>query len=249
MVFGEGFASPDGPVFWNGKYIMAMQRDYPRRDRALPSLAFAYSLDNCESWSTPKPFLPAANTVGWNQVGRVIDPTLVVDSNGLLHCFFIGTINLDTGSEESRRANVLGHAVTEDGNLVDWNIDPQPLKGVSKRAPDGVENVAVFERDGVYTMIYSEGLQSQHLARMTSTNLIHWKDHGRLRLEGVTDFQVPAWMAGRFGAPYVWRDGDRWAMLLMGEEKPVQKHRSTLGLYFSKDGALWTGLSAAMSSS
>lgn len=68
----------------------------------------------------------------------MIDPTLVVDSNGLLHCFFIGTINLDTGSEESRRANVLGHAVTEDGNLVDWNIDPQPLKVVcpSSRACD-----------------------------------------------------------------------------------------------------------------
>ena len=134
-------------MFWNGKHIMAMQRDYPRRDRALPSLAFAYSLDGCQTWSSPKPFLPAANTLAWNEVGRVIDPTLVVDADGLLHCFFVGTVNV-AGGEDSKRANVLGHAVTSDGNLVDWKIDPEPLKGVSKRAPDGVENVAVFQLNG-----------------------------------------------------------------------------------------------------
>ena len=50
--------------------------------------------------------------------------------------------------------------MTDDPSLAQWRVltEEQPLIGVSARAADGVENVAVFRRaDGRYNLIYSEG--------------------------------------------------------------------------------------------
>jgi sucrose-6-phosphate hydrolase SacC (GH32 family) len=44
-------------------------------------------------------------------------------------------------------------------------------------------------------------------------------------------------MARKYGAPFVWREGDRWRMILMGEN---DQRRTTFGLLTSPDGKHWT---------
>lgn len=100
-------------------------------------------------------------------------------------------------------------------------------------------------------MIYSEGLEQQHLALATSSDLVRWVDRGRLELlapggaaaahrlaSGAAALQ--RWMAGRYGAPHVWRDpaSGCFTMALMGEYE-VASHRSAVGLLTSADGERW----------
>mmetsp|Transcript_100 Transcript_100/g.210 ORF Transcript_100/g.210 Transcript_100/m.210 type:complete len:134 (-) Transcript_100:76-477(-) len=129
--------------------------------------------------------------------------------------------------------------MTTDPQLKVWRIlsEQKPLIGTSERAPDGVENVAIFQRSsGGFVMIFSEGLAAQHLAYATSIDLMLWQQHGTL--------EVPKqpWAAGRFGAPYVWAEQGCFYMVLMGEAE-VETHDSAFGLLASVDGTTnWTAL-------
>jgi sucrose-6-phosphate hydrolase SacC (GH32 family) len=46
-------------------------------------------------------------------------------------------------------------------------------------------------------------------------------------------------MAGRYGAPFIWREGDLWLMLLMGEDAA---ERTRFGLFTSADARHWQPL-------
>lgn len=78
-------------------------------------------------------------------------------------------------------------------------------------------------------MIYSEGLAHQHLATASSTYLLQWK------LEGPVNIANQDWIQTKYGAPFVWRDGSQWMMILMGENHG----RTTLGLLTSQDLRHW----------
>ena len=100
------------------------------------------------SWGPPMPFLEEALTLPWNTQQRAIDPTLIVGPDGKLHCFFVGSQLVIGAQGKKLKANLLGHAVTEDPKLKQWTILTRdaPLLGASERTTDGVENVAVFKR-------------------------------------------------------------------------------------------------------
>jgi sucrose-6-phosphate hydrolase SacC (GH32 family) len=217
----KGHASPGDVVFWHGHYLLPYQ-SYP----AKPTCLVVSQSRDLESWTSPKPFLTEALDLPWNDARRVIDPTFVLDGD-TLHCFFIGT------TMKPAKANLLGHARTRDPKLEKWDILTRevPLLGRSKRAPDGVENVAVFRTGDHWTMIYSEGLAAQHLALATSPDLTNWTLAGPLALPR------QKWMQRKYGAPFVWRDGPGWRMMLMGENTAG---RTTFGLLSSPDGQHWT---------
>ena len=179
-------------------------------------------------------FLAEANQLAWNTYRRAIDATFVVDGD-TLHCFFVGSSNAVNAKGKKVRCNLLGHAITKDPNLETWEIltKDAPLIGASKEAPDGVENIMILRTGDHWTMIYSEGLAEQRLAHATSKNLTDWK------LAGPLDIPRQSWMARRYGAPFVWQEGDRWLMILMGENA---KGRTTFGLLHSPDGKKWTPL-------
>lgn len=219
----KGYASPDAPVFWHGRYVLAYQ-NYPGAAR----LCFAESSDG-RQWSRPAIFLEEAVRLPWNGMRRAIDPTMVVDGD-TLHCFFIGS-----EAKDKMHTNLLGHAVTKDPALKQWDLLTRdaPLLGASPSAPDGVENVAVFKTGDVWTMIYSEDLRNQHLAYGQSPDLRRWQWKGPIAIPAQT------WMKQRRGAPFVWRDGDRWLMILMGTD-PNQ--HTTFGLLSSNNGDEWTPL-------
>jgi sucrose-6-phosphate hydrolase SacC (GH32 family) len=220
----KGFASPGDVVKWHGRYILPYQ-SYP----ASPSrLCYSESTD-LRAWSAPKWFLPEANRLPWNDAGRAIDPSLVVDGD-TLHCFFVGT------TMKPSKANLMGHAITRDPKLQQWEIltTNAPMIGRGERAPDGVENTMVFRTGDSWTMIYSEGLLRQHLALANSQDLAVW------RMEGPISLARQKWMNRKHGAPFVWRDGDGWRMILMGTD---DRDRTTFGLLSSRDGHQWTLLS------
>lgn len=224
----KGHASPGDVVFWHGRYLLPYQ-SYP----AKPTLLCVSESTDLKSWSPPRTFLAEAARLPWNTYGRVIDPSLVVEGE-VLHCFFVGSADhADASGKTWRRANLLGHAITRDPRLERWEIltPAEPLLGTAERAPDGVENVMVFRTGDHWTMIYSEGLANQHLALATSADLRTWK------LEGPIDLPRQKWMARKFGAPFVWREGDSWRMILMGEN---DRRRTTFGLLTSPDGKHWT---------
>jgi sucrose-6-phosphate hydrolase SacC (GH32 family) len=222
----HGHASPGDIVKWHGRYILPYQT-YPTHPARL---CFAESAD-LRDWSAPKIFLEEAARLPWNTLGRVIDPSLVVDGD-VMHCFFVGSRNVTNGTRIIR-ANLLGHAITRDPALREWEILSRdaPLLGLSERAPDGVENVMVFRTGDHWTMIYSEGLAKQHLAITTSPNLRSWSPGIPL------EFPSQKWMSRKHGAPFVWQEGGRWRMILMGEGAD---RRTTFGLLESGDARNWT---------
>lgn len=222
-----GCASPGDVVWWHGRWVLPYQT-YPSKPT---QLVFAEST-NLVDWSAPRTFLTEAMKLPWNELERVIDPSFVVDGD-TLHCWFVGSANRTNASGGKFKVNLMGHAVTRDPKLAEWEIltPNAPLIGVSERAPDGVENTMVFRTGDHWTMIYSEGLASQHLARATSIDLIHWK------LEGQIQLPRQKWMTHKFGAPFVWRDGNQWLMILMGS---VAQDRTTFGLLSSPDDEKWT---------
>ena len=225
----KGFASPGDPLNWHGRIILPYQ-SYPRNPARL---CFSESHDG-KTWSLPRFFLPEANQLPWNLRNRVIDPSFVIH-NDTLHCFFVGSKEIPTSPATIGHANLLGHALTRDPSLEHWTIltPDEPILGISNDAPDGVENVMVIRTDGVWTMVYSEGLKNQHLAYAHSPDLIHWTRQGEINI------QVQSWMSVKYGAPFIWREPEQWVMILMGENPGG---RTTFGLLTSPDGFAWTPL-------
>ena len=221
-----GCASPGDVVKWHGRWLLPYQT-YPSKPT---QLVFAEST-NLETWTPPRPFLIEALNLPWNQLHRVIDPSFVVDGN-TLHCFFIGSANHTSAAGKIIRANLMGHAITQDPNLEHWEIltPDAPLISYSQEAPDGVENTMIFRTGNHWTMIYSEGLEAQHLAYATSPDLVKWT------LQGPIKIPRQHWMARKFGAPYVWRGENQWLMILMGTG---ESDRTTFGLLTSLDGIKW----------
>ena len=225
----KGHASPGDVVFWHGRYLLPYQ-SYP----AKPTLLCVSESTDLRQWTAPRTILSEAAQLPWNTYKRVIDPSFVVEGD-VLHCFFVGSADVTDAKGLKQRANLLGHAITRDPKLEKWEIltPKEPLLGHSAGAPDGVENVMVFRTGEHWTMIYSEGLADQHLALATSTDLRAWK------LEGPIEIPRQKWMARKYGAPFVWRDGEEWRMILMGENG---QRRTTFGLLSSRDGRHWIPL-------
>lgn len=225
-ISAKGFASPGDVIRWKGKYILPYQ-SYPE----VPTMLCYSTSDDLENWSKPVFFLEEAVHLPWNQANRVIDPTFVTEGERL-HCFFVGTDRVHYASA----TNLVGHAYTDDPELKEWTITTvdSPLIGTCEDGPDGAENVTVFQNNNEWVMIYSEGLKSQHLAYITSKDLIHWGNKGKITIP------EQSWMSTRYGAPYVWKEDEYWVMILMGEDG---NSHTTFGLLTSKDGIIWEALS------
>ena len=223
----QGYASPGDVVFWHGRYLVPYQ-SYPTK----PTLLCLSESTDLQTWSKPKTFLTEAAQLPWNTYHRVIDPSFVLEGD-TLHCFFVGSCDTTDAAGRKLRANLLGHAITRDPELKRWEIltKDAPLIGISQSAPDGVENVMVFRTGDRWTMIYSEGLENQHLALATSRDLRSWK------LEGAIEIPRQKWMSRKYGAPFVWPEAAGWRMILMGQN---DQNRTTFGLLDSPDGRHWT---------
>lgn len=218
----KGFASPGDLISWGGRYILPMQ-SYP----SAPNRLCYIESNDLIHWSDPVFFLEEVLDLPWNIEKRAIDPTFVV-AGDRLHCYFVGSDDVNYGAH----SNLIGHAVTRDRDLKKWDIQSktEPLIGCYEDAPDGVENVVVFQEAGQWVMIYSEGLKDQHLAYAVSEDLYKWE------LKGKIEIPKQKWISTKYGAPFVWKEEGQWIMILMGDG---EDHKTTFGLLTSPDGIHW----------
>lgn len=80
--------------------------------------------------------------------------------------------------------------------------------------------------------------------RILSKDLFEWENQGSLLFldHAHQGAERPLWSSARFGAPFVWQcHDDEWWMVVMGESD-IKTHRSSLGLFRSKDGLVWEPL-------
>ncbi|MBP6803403.1 MAG: hypothetical protein KA362_04785 [Chloroflexi bacterium] len=223
----KNYASPGEVIWWHGRFILPFQ-SYP----VMPQkLYFAESGDGL-SWSEPRSFLEQVLTLPWNLDKRAIDPSFVLLGKEL-HCFFVGSDGYLNQSPD--RANLLGHAMTTDPHLQEWQIlsHSQPLMG-RDRAPDGVENVVIYRTGDKWTMLFSEGLADQHLALAQSDDLLTWEHFGQVQIA------PQQWLSKKYGAPFVWQEQEQYFMVLMGEENVTGK--TTFGFLVSSNGLHWTAV-------
>jgi hypothetical protein len=227
-VTAKGFASPGDAVCWGGRWVLPYQ-SYPTNPT---HLCFSESSD-LHTWTAPTFVLSEANELPWNTCQRAIDPTFVVDGE-VLHCFFVGSCATDT---PDHHINMVGHAVSTDPGLQRWCIITRdaPLIGRSQGAHTdaSANNVTVFRTGEGWTLIYSEGVADQHLAWARSPDLLRWEFQGALPLP------AQRWMSRKHGAPFVWREGDGYMMILMGTDAADW---TTFGLLTSRDGVHWAPL-------
>ena len=222
----KGFASPGDLIVWRGRYILPLQ-SYPSK----PTMLCYIESKDLVNWSKPIFFLTEVLALPWNIEKRAIDPTFVVDGD-ILHCYFVGSDDVSYGAH----SNLIGHAVTNDPELKSWDIKSKdaPLIGCSTDAPDGVENVVIFKEEEVWIMLYSEGLENQHLAYAVSKDLYDWDIKGKINVP------KQEWNAVKYGAPFVWKEVERqWLMILMGQG---EDNKTTFGLMTSGDGIHWNML-------
>jgi sucrose-6-phosphate hydrolase SacC (GH32 family) len=74
---------------------------------------------------------------------------------------------------------------------------------------------------------------AQHLALATSPDLRNWT------LGGPIEISRQGWNRRKYGAPFIWREGSQWVMILMGTN---EQDRTTFGLLTSTDGMHWQPL-------
>jgi hypothetical protein len=103
----------------------------------------------------------------------------------------------------------------------DSQLDLALLKNPVWQSKDNLRDPSVLKTQDGY----------RHLALATSTDLRQWN------LQGPIELPRQQWMSRKYGAPFVWRDGTRGVMILMGENSAG---RTAFGLLSSPDGRRWT---------
>ncbi len=128
-----------------------------------------------------------------------------------------------TGYNEDRTdTRLLGYATSKDG--LHWTRYPEnPIFRDS-----WVEDMCVVKRGDTYFM-FAEGRHD--IAHMlTSTDRVHWHDHGRLDVRTVSGEPI---RPGPYGTPTVWVEGNTWYLFY---------ERGDLGVWLatSTDHKVWT---------
>jgi beta-fructofuranosidase len=165
--------------------------------------------------------------------GWLNDPNGLVHWQGIHHVFH--QANPDSVSFGTM---TWGHVSGTD--LVRWTREELALVPSQPADRDGCWTGCVVDADGTATAIYTGAVaagdgrwtQTVCLATATDASLRTWRKHPGNPL----DVPAPGFETAVFRDPYVWRDGDGWAMLL-GSSLPSRE--GALLLYRSPDLFSW----------
>lgn len=129
-----------------------------------------------------------------------------------------------TGYRDSKDTRRLGYATSPDG--LRWTRWPEnPLL-----AQSWVEDICVMKRDGTYFM-FAEGVDDiAHL--LTSTDRVHWTDHGDLDIRKTNGKPIER---GPFGTPSAWFENGVWRLFY--ERNDAMVYAAT-----SRDMKTWTNV-------
>ncbi|MBX6311655.1 MAG: glycosylase [Isosphaeraceae bacterium] len=187
----------------------AVQAPAPAPD--FPPSIVAWVLDPAE------PVFTGAGGDAWDR--KIRERGWIMIEDGTYHLWYTGY------NDDRSPLRLLGHATSPDG--LHWTRDPaNPLVTDS-----WVEDMCVVKRDGTYYM-FAEGKDDiAHL--LTSTDRIHWTEHGPLDIRRTSGEPISP---GPRGTPTVWVEGDTWYLFY---------ERSDQGVWLatSKDRKVWTNVS------
>jgi hypothetical protein len=138
--------------------------------------------------------------------------------DGNLHLWY-------TGYNRDRPANMsLGHATSRDGTH--WTRDPRnPIFSES-----WVEDMCVVRQDGAYEM-FAEG-KNDIAHRLSSSDGIHWKDHGSLDIRKTDGNRISP---GPYGTPTAWHENGTWYLF-------YERGDTGIWLATSRDLNMWTNV-------
>ncbi len=162
------------------------------------------------------PVFVGTDTNTWDQ--HIRERGYILKEKDTYHMWYTG---FREGPEESLS---LGYATSPDG--FHWTRYPDnPIFEES-----WVEDMMVVKQDSLYHM-FAEG-RNDIAHRLTSTDRIHWEDHGDLDIRYVNGEPLTA---GAYGTPTVWIEGDTWYLFY---------ERGDLGIWLatSQDLDIWTNV-------
>ncbi|ASO04995.1 glycoside hydrolase family protein [Arenibacter algicola] len=139
----------------------------------------------------------------------------IIKEEGTYHMWY-------TGLNDEKEPLALGYATSLDG--IAWKrYNNNPVFNDS-----WTEDMMVIKEDGTYHM-FAEGI-NDIAHRLTSTDRIHWTDHGSLDIRNADGSPLSE---GPYGTPTVWRENNIWYLFY---------ERNDLGIWLatSKDLKVWT---------
>jgi predicted GH43/DUF377 family glycosyl hydrolase len=159
------------------------------------------------------PVFKATGTDTWDRLFR--ERGFILEEDGIYYMWY-------TGYREENEQHHLGLATSPDG--LDWTrYHGNPIFDST-----WVEDMCVVKSKGTY-YVFAEG--TGDIAHMlTSTDRIHWEDHGSLDIRYTSGEPLSK---GRYGTPAVWLENDIWYLFY---------EREDLGIWLavSSDLKVWT---------
>ncbi|MGI5899561.1 MAG: hypothetical protein ACOX8S_06500 [Christensenellales bacterium] len=171
------YSSPGSIIPWGGEYVLCLQT-YPRPKGEKygdeSARIFIMRTSNFESWSSPELLRVKGPDVPENEMGRMIDPFLLIDKDdpGLVWCFY--------------KQN--GVSLSYSRDLLNWTFHGHTQAG---------ENVCVLAKNGSYYMFHSP---KNGIGILQSYDLKKWKKAAETVFLKAHEAQ---WSKGRVTAGFV----------------------------------------------
>ena len=161
------------------------------------------------------PVFTGSGSNTWDQ--KIRERGYILKEEGTYHMWY-------TGFQTEKEPLSLGYATSLDG-IVWKRHNNNPVFNES-----WTEDMMVIKVEGTYHM-FAEG-KNDVAHRLTSTDRIHWTDHGSLDMRNADGSPLSE---GPYGTPTVWRENNMWYLFY---------ERNDLGIWLatSKDLNVWTNV-------
>jgi beta-fructofuranosidase len=174
----------------------------------------------------------------------------IIDDGERYHLFFLFASKALRDPDARHQRAAIGHAVSTD--LMSWTRVEDALVHSDPPAFDDLAiwtGCTVRHPDGTWLLIYTgttlvDGRNVQSIGIAVSQDLVHWERRGRVLAADPRWYETLAdgsWHGEAFRDPWVYRDGDRWRMLITARaNQGPDDDRGVIGTATSDDLYTWT---------